>query len=305
MRILFTLAHFFNPSNSGRHGSQRKDPHLRIQALTQCLTNLHQLFSKSPCIIDIAQRLAIPANQSQSHDIDIVICTTQDSHLLEQVPLPSHFYKHHPTKAEPMLLGFECQAVLRDCLGKYDYYCFLEDDLILHDPWFFIKLAWFTGITGDLNLLQPNRYEVSTHNLVRNAYIDGDLAPRVTAKFQNVQDQPEILGKIMNTPVVFRRALNPHSGCYFLNSRQMQYWTKQPHFLDRDTSFVGPLESAATLGIMRTFRIYKAAPNDANFLEIQHFGNAFLSLIGGQVRLSTSQCESSSSITTFQPSTAT
>ncbi|NMG07563.1 calcium-binding protein [Brasilonema sp. UFV-L1] len=287
MRILFTLAHFFNPSNNGRHGSQRKDSQPRIQALTQCLTNLHRLFGKSQCIIDIAQRLAIPANQSQSSDIDIVICTTQDCHLLEQIQLPSHFYKHHSTKAEPMLLGFECQAVLRDCLDKYDYYCFLEDDLILHDPWFFIKLAFFTDLTENLNLLQPNRYEVSTHHLVHKAYIDGNLAPRVTAKFQNVQDQPEIIGKIMNTPVIFRRTLNPHSGCYFLNSKQMQYWVKQSYFLDRDISFVAPLESAATLGIMRTFRIYKPVPTHANFLEIQHFGTAFLNLIGVQVHFST------------------
>lgn len=81
MRILFTLAHFFNPSNNGRHGSQRKNPQQRIQALTQCLNNLHFLFGKSQCIIDIAQRLALPVNQSQSRDIDIVICTTQDCHL--------------------------------------------------------------------------------------------------------------------------------------------------------------------------------------------------------------------------------
>jgi hypothetical protein len=270
---------------------------LRLQALAQCLTSLHQLFGKSQCVIDIAQRSALPANSFQSNDIDIVICTTRESHLLEQLSLPRHFYKHHPTKAEPMLLGFECQAVLRDCLGKYDYYCFLEDDLILRDPWFFMKLAWFTDLSSDLNLLQPNRYEVSTHNLVSKAYVDGDLAPRVTAKFQNVQEKPELLGKIMNNPVVFRRAPNPHSGCYFLNSRQMRQWVKQPYFLDRDTSFVGPLESAATLGIMCTFRIYKPAPTNASFLEIQHFGTAFLSLIGNQIGIS-SQCDFSFSTTT-------
>jgi hypothetical protein len=285
MRILITIAHFFNPSNGGQYGSQRK-PQPRIQALTQCITNVHQLFGNQ-CIIDIAQRLAIPANLSQSHDIDIVICTTQNCHLLEQIPVPSVFYKHYPTKAEPMLLGFECQAVLKECLGKYDYYCFLEDDLILHDPWFFIKLAWFTDLSGDLNLLQPNRYEVSISHIVRKAYIDGNLAPRVTAKFQNVQEQLELLGKIMNTSVVFRRALNPHSGCYFLNTRQMHHWVKQPYFLNRDTSFIGPLESAATLGIMQTFKIYKPVTH-ASFLEIQHFGTTFLSLIGNQVQLSDS-----------------
>lgn len=285
MRILFTIAHFFNPSGDGRYGSLRKQPQPRIDALTACISALRHLFGKSQCIIDIAQRQAFPANQSQYHDIDIVICTTSDHHILSRVPLPTGWWTHHPTSAEPMLLGFECQAVLRDGLGRYDYYCFLEDDLILHDPWFFVKLNWFTKLTSDLNLLQPNRYEVSTGGGVGKAYIDGDLAPRVTAKFQNVLEKPELMGKIMEMPVPFRRALNPHSGCYFLNASQMEYWARQPYFLDRDTSFVGPLESAATLGIMRSFKIYKSAAEQAGFLEIQHFGTSYLGLIGGKVRL--------------------
>ncbi|TBR56801.1 hypothetical protein B4U84_27685 [Westiellopsis prolifica IICB1] len=288
MRILITIAHFFKPNNHGKHASLRKDPRPRLLALSQSLTNLHQLFGKSQSIINIGQRLAFPANQLQSYDLDIVICTTQDCHLLDQVSLPSNFYQHHPTQAEPMLLGFECQAVLWDCLGHYDYYCFLEDDLILHDPWFFIKLSWFTQQAGDLSLLQPNRYEVSTHGLSNKAYIDGDLNPRVTARFQNVNEQPELKGKVLGMPVTFSRTLNPHSGCFFLNANQMTYWAKQPYFLDRDTSFVGPLESAASLGIMKTFRVYKIASEQASFLEIQHFGTGFLSLIGKQVALSSS-----------------
>ncbi|MER3494499.1 MAG: hypothetical protein C4323_20910 [Mastigocladus sp. ERB_26_2] len=288
MLILITIAHFFKPdSNSnGKHASLRKDPRPRLLALSQSLTNLHQLFGKSQSIIHIGQRLAFPANQPQAYDLDIVICTTQDFHLLNQLSVPSNFYKHHPTQAEPMLLGFECQAVLRECLGDYDYYCFLEDDLILHDPWFFIKLSWFTQQAGDLNLLQPNRYEVSTHSLTNKAYIDGDLNPRVTAPFQNVHEQPELKGKILGIPVTFRRTLNPHAGCYFLNANQMAYWASQPYFLDRDVSFVSPLESAATLGIMKTFRVYKTGSEQASFLEIQHFGTGFLNLIGKQVALS-------------------
>jgi hypothetical protein len=87
----------------------------------------------------------------------------------------------------------------------------------------------------------------------------------------------------MEQNVKFQRSLNPHSGCYFLNAEQLEYWTKQPHFLDRDCSFIGPLESAATLGMMKTFKIYKPSPANSNFLEIQHFGANFLSLIGTQV----------------------
>lgn len=285
MRILFTIAHFFNPNPEGIHGSQNQDPQLRIQALTACIASLHHLFGKSQCIIDIGQRVALPANHFQAHDIDIIVCTSKDYHLLDRLPLSSHLYKHYRTQAEPMLLGFECQSLMRDCLGSYEYFCYLEDDLILHDPWFFVKLGWFSKQCGYLNLLQPNRYEVGLNLPVGKAYVDGDLLPRVTENFQNVEDDPELSGQIMNAPVVFRRTLNPHSGCYFLNVEQMNHWAQQPYFLDRDTSFVGPLESAATLGIMRTFRIYKPGPAYAGFLEIQHFGAAFLSLIGNEVRL--------------------
>lgn len=284
MRILVTIAHFFKP-NSGQHASQHKDPRPRLQALTLNIAGLHQLFGKAQNVISIAQLLTFPANQTQAHDLDIVVCTTQYNHLLDELSLPYHFYKHHPTQAEPMLLGFECQAILRDCLGQYDYYCFLEDDLILHDPWFFAKLNWFTQQAGDASLLQPNRYEVSSNALISKAYIDGDLAPRVTAPFQQIQEQFKIEGQIMGVPIAFRRALNPHSGCYFLNANQMAHWVSQPYFLDRDTSFVGPLESAATLGIMKTFRVYKPVPEQANFFEIQHFGMKFLGLIGNNVDL--------------------
>lgn len=275
MRILFSIPHYFNPSDRGKHGSQGKDPQPRIEALTACITSLHQVFGKSQNSIDIARGAALPANQSQAHSIDIVICTTKDSHLLDRVPLPSHFYKHYRTNSEPQLLGFECQALLRDCIGSYEYFCYMEDDLILHDPWFFVKLQWFSKQAGDMYLLQPNRYEISSFEGNQKTYIDGNLAPQLTAKFQNLQQQPELAGYIMGTQVTFSRATNPHAGCYFLNVSQINHWTKQPYFLDRDTSFVSPLESAATLGIMRAFRVYKPTPQNANFLEIEHFGSVW------------------------------
>ncbi|NJK66996.1 MAG: calcium-binding protein [Microcoleus sp. CSU_2_2] len=286
MRILFTIAHFYNPSGDGKHASQRNDPQPRLNALTACVTSLQALYGKSQCMIHIGECATMPVNQGQKHEIDIVICTTQGYHLLPQLPVQPKSFMHHATKCEPLLLGFECQAVLRACLEKYDYFCYLEDDLILHDPWFFSKLKWFTHHGGNGNLLQPNRYEVSAQGPVFKAYIDGNLATNATAKFQNVEEHRQLLGKIMEQSIAFERSLNPHSGCYFLNAEQMAHWANQSDFLDRDTSFIGPLESAATLGIMRNFRVYKPSPSYANFLEIQHFGSSFLKLIGNKVRIS-------------------
>ncbi|MGI0500503.1 calcium-binding protein [Limnospira platensis] len=288
MRILVTIPHFFNSQGDATHGSLSKDPRPRLIGLTMGLTALRALYDQRQCIIDIGKCEAFGVNHAQDNRVDILLCTTQDCHLLNQLQLPPEFYRHCPTEAEPMKLGFECQDLLRSGLGKYDYYCYLEDDLILHDPWFFIKLAWFNAYAGDDCLLQPNRYEVSPYGLINKAYVDGDLLPHVTAKFQNIRDRPQLVGKVMEQPIQFNRSLNPHAGCYFLNNNQMEHWVKQPYFLDRDSSFVGPLESAATLGIMKSFRIYKPAPAYANFLEIQHFGSTFLSLIGKQVKLGNS-----------------
>jgi hypothetical protein len=55
----------------------------------------------------------------------------------------------------------------------------------------------------------------------------------------------------------------------------MEQWSKKPYFLDRTGVFYSPLESAATLGIMRAFRVYKPAPRVASFLEIEHYGNGW------------------------------
>lgn len=280
MKILLTIPHFYESQADPRHSSQYRDPRPRLEALSACLTNLHVHFGRSQCVFDIEHRVAYPINRPHAHEIDVVICTTQGKHLLSQLALPPGSYVHCETRAEPMRLGFECQAVLRDRRDGYDWYGYLEDDLILHDPWFFARIAWFNNAVGDACLLQPNRYESSPLGAARKVYVDGTIAREATARFQNVQEHPQITGDFLGAPLRFVRPLNPHSGCYFLSAAQLAQWLGQPFFLDRDTSFVGPLESAATLGIMRAFRVYKPAPECADFLEIQHFGTGFAAQVG-------------------------
>ena len=49
-----------------------------------------------------------------------------------------------------------------------------------------------------------------------------------------------------------------------------------PYFGDEDSSFAGPLESAASLGIIKTFRQYKPSPANAGFLELEHLHARYL-----------------------------
>jgi hypothetical protein len=279
MRILITIPHYFGPpanAGSGGHRSHSGDAGARGAALAECLHSLHQLFSPAQYAMQIARRRTQPANEAFTGEVHVVVCTTGGKHLLGQLPLDPSFYYHHPATTEPHLLGFECHVVLRDRWGNYDFYCYLEDDLILHDPWFFRKLNWFTGHVGQNSVLMPNRFERGQRPLALKAYVDGDLAERATARFQDVRDTPQLRSEVMGASLLFHRPLNPHSGCFFLNREQMAHWIRQPYFLDRNVSFVGPLESAATLGVMRAFKIYKPARENANFLEIEHYGDQFL-----------------------------
>ncbi len=141
MRLLFTIPHYFHPgrlSDEGRtYGSQATDPGPRVRALTACLTGLHQLFNATPCFIHHDNRMAHQVERATPCCLDVVICTTAGCHLLDQLPVLPRYYTHRPADTDPQLLGFACHSVLRERLGEYDYFCYLEDDLILHDPWFF------------------------------------------------------------------------------------------------------------------------------------------------------------------------
>lgn len=282
MRLLFAVPHYFNPdaAGRGRHGSLRRDPAPRVRTLSNCLTAIQQLYGPRQCVIDIAKRTTAPANQPAA-TADVIVCTSGDHHLLDQLNLDSRYYTHRPTTEDPRLLGYECHAVLRDRLAaNYDFYCYLEDDLILHDPQFFVKLRWFAKQFGDGALLMPNRYEAGRNQRVHKAYVDGPIRPEATAAFQTLSDMPTLEAEVMGERVAFERPTNPHSGGAFLSHAQMTAWAAAPHFLDRSTAFIGPLESAATLGPMRTFRVYKPAATNAAFLELEHAGTAFLSKIG-------------------------
>lgn len=281
MRILAVIPHYFDVAGPDlaegrRHGSRSGDEAPRSEALSATISALHQLYGPSQVIIEIRTKIARPANELLSSELEVVVCTTGGRHLLDRLPLPAGQYQHHATAVAPQFLGFECHSVLRDRLGAFDYYCYLEDDLVAHDPWFFAKLAWFNENLGDGSLLQPNRFEVARQGLARKAYIDGDINPDITRAHQHLDEAPTLRSTVTGISTAFRRVSNPHSGCFFLNARQMRSWSEQPYFLDRDTSFIGPLESAASLGIMRTFRVYKPAPENASFLEIEHHGTAFI-----------------------------
>lgn len=279
MKLLFVLPHYFaaDGTPAGSHGSNNGSARdRRATIVRQTIACLHQTFGAGQAFLQIADREIVPANQSVKHDVHVVAVTCGDHHLLGGATHHDDVEIAH-VDGDPMELGFAAHDVLRDRAGDYDFLCYMEDDLWIRDPAWFQKLIWFNQNTDEASVLLPHRYELRSNACaVRKLYVDGDLAPRVTASFQNLTDQPHWDGRVMGHPVRWTRTLNPHSGCFFLNAAQAKRWIDQPYFGNRDRSFVGPLESAATLSIAKTFRVYKPAVEHASFLELEHADRRFI-----------------------------
>jgi hypothetical protein len=284
VKVLVVIPHYFNPQGGGHYGSTGSDTGRRVAALSRALLGLHEtLGPRQAFLYCLHQHLPgrgngrlMRVNNFAASQLDIALCTAGEAHLANQLLVPPAFFRHIPVQADPMLIGFACRHLLKANLGKYDYYCYMEDDLLVVDPLFLRKLVWFNQIFGDEAVLFPHRFETSEKESLHKLYIDGPVREDFSAKWQDINDRRIMHAEVFGEKVSFERWANPHSGCFFLNARQMEKWAATPDFAAPDCSFAGPLESAATLGIMKNFRIYKPAFDAAGFFEIRHLHNRYL-----------------------------
>ena len=287
MRILLAIVHHWNPEGGGAHGSLRQDPGPRIEAFQQQLLALQRLGVRQ-AQLNMAAMEAQPTNQELQHQIEIKVITDGEHHILNRLaPAYSHLFQMVITEpASPRHLGFEAQRFLASRLDQgYDLYGYLEDDLVIHDPWFFRKIDWFRRQVGDDCLLLPHRIEFhSEPHAVDRFFIDGAMAEN-DRRFVVPEPAPTLAAEWPGGQLLFESPLNPHAGCFFLGPAQLQHWMQQPHWQDGDCAWISPLESAATLGIAKTFRLYKPAMAMASWLELQHWGQSFHCLIGRSVAL--------------------
>jgi hypothetical protein len=205
--------------------------------------------------------------------IDVVLVTSGDDHLVSEIDDLAPLFRHERSAVPAPELPVACQRVLADGVGSYDYYCYVEDDMVVADPLLFVKLRWFCDEFGDDALLMPSRFE---RNGGLKVYPDGPLSVDETERFQDLSDRPELRASALGVDVVFRRPSNPNAGVYFLSAIQLERWASQPYFAVPSDDFVASIESGANLGIMRTFRVYKPAEPTADFLEVEHGTHRYL-----------------------------
>lgn len=285
MRLLIAVVHYYK-AGDGRHGSLAADPVPRIDALRSLILQLHRLYGQPSGLLNHRQR-RVDGVDDGGGLVDLRVCVSGDCHVLHGLRDCEGLYSLevcHPK--DPRLLGFEAQRVLieashaADSTGQpFDYIAYLEDDILLTDADFFLKLRYFNRTFGDQYLLMPNRIETMQHQgQLRRFYIDGDYNPAASESFRRSANQRfciSHLGEIVR----FEQPSNLHSGCFFLNRDQARMYANSGHAAAIDTSFHGPLESAATLGMLKTFQLMKPAADNGRFLTVEHGGRNFMGLV--------------------------
>jgi hypothetical protein len=273
MRTLVVIPHYFGPSHPNNNlptiGSYI-EPLGRIAALSDAIVSLHRHFGPIRHFFD---GTAIAADQRGADSrLDIVVLALRGFELADYLGLTPGTIEVEYLECEPPRIAFEAQRIFRERLGRYDFYCFMEDDLVIHDPAFFDKLTWFQEKFGHKTLLMPVRCEVPATGTPAKVIADVDL-PEVWYRPFRRGGQRETLEGVWNGRTqAFHLPKNPHAGAFFLTAAQMDHWARQPTFDDRDASWAGPIESAGTLSVGRVFDLYKPGSPDPFFLEVQHSG---------------------------------
>lgn len=290
LRLRVAIPHFFREGASeasGGYGSGRRGNRLpRSLALARCLGSVLGLNrAQHDWILNIAERqlelTPAPALAGLAAvQVELHLFVSGQHWLQEVVELfAPRLVLHQLELADPMQLPLAAVRQLLDLAPPADLSLYLEDDLVVQDPRYADKLAWFHQRTEHRFVLMPHRLEPTVANAPQRLFVDGPIKP--AGQQEPVwadQELPVAQGRFWDgQELSFVRAANPHSGSFCLSTPQLEQlrqapWPPQP--------FVGPLETAATGTVLGHFPVLKPSWACRDFLTLEHGNPSFLRLLG-------------------------
>ncbi len=282
LKILITIPHFYHYDKYSKHGYGRHAPTKRAAIVSNTINHLLSLFVEKKTyeyhltnVNLVKEDHSAIANMDFTYDIDIVICrmnTGEDVVDLLNVSREA-YYLVDAELENPRFLGYACHKVLEQRFRdqkNYDYYCYMEDDCVIHDSLFFQKLMWFENEFGDNAILQPHRYHIETDAPYNKRYTEPELIKEYISQFVDLEKNPRLSAKVLGMNINFFKTLNPHCGCFFLCAKQYARMIEHPDYKYTWEHFVSPLESAATFMLTRLFDVYRVDFSQAAFFELEH-----------------------------------
>ena len=254
-------------------GQQVKPIPPKVIAVIPHITSVEESQDRQKAVAKIEKlRLTIDSLlASFAHcELTIVIKTVADQHITAYLPeyQINCIQVQEESDLDPMFMGFKCQDELVKRVDEFDWFLFLEDDILLEDSFILEKLEKFNTNCGSKRaLLFPNRYELweGTKRYI-DLIIDRGLE-------WNRLSTVEVDG------VKFGECTNPHSGFFGLSKDQVKLWMESGReWNNKNLGFGGPRECAATFSLLECFSIYKPHPTNLHFFEVRHYDTKYSQL---------------------------
>ena len=273
MKVLLTIPHIFAPKEGSMYSSQtwsKRD--LKTKALYEATIGnlnrhrkqhwIHASLGKGQRVVnreiktelgmDIKIKVFTNNNFSladslpEDRDLEIIITEIED---LSQIPLVASRY-------------------LLERASEYDILGYMEDDLILCDTEFFLKIKYLESSTKEEYAFLPHRCEhiPGKGDVILSGDPDGGRADLFWATGEKIAIDWQL------SECQFYRATNPHSGCYFLGQKKAMM--VRDYWIDQDWrskwSLSGPLEQAGSGMLLPKLKLMKPIPSHYRFLMVMH-----------------------------------
>jgi hypothetical protein len=276
VRVLVCIPHFFrraSPDSGVANGSNFDSMEIRASQVSYSLKQIHAILGPVQFTLGTKGRIgneileAIP----QTTQGDVIIVSVPGENLIDEL---SDGGKLHARlwSGPPRQLGYRCRHIFARNVGKYDLYCFIEDDTAVTDPAFFRKIAKFYRTHGEDKVLMPNRYEIFGYPARGwRTYIGH---PGFRSLRTPERPGPETLTlQDFDGEVLFEKTRDSQAGAYVITDAQLRSWMKRPGFqapTERQTyAKFDPME-LAMIPMGGRLPIYRPAMGHLDFLQVHH-----------------------------------
>ena len=288
LKVRVVIPHYYSGHGSEQHyGSTRPgNRDKRIVALGRTLGALRSLtlqagmndyiFNHTPSPGPApAPFLEPPIGKARPIDLEVLVCITGDAWLEGALLAFARTFRGVRFElTNPIELGLCARDLLLTTDPVPDLSLYMEDDLVIHDPYFFEKQLWFIKNANDEAVLMPHRYELDFDHdgTSRRLFVDGHIDEEASLLFPWEPLENAAQGIFCGESVKFDLANNPHSGCFVLSAAQVNQLRQ--HGVPAQ-QWVGPLETAATFTPAHRFPVFKPSFCCRNFLTIEHAHHSF------------------------------
>ena len=276
MKVLLTLPHVFAPREGSVYSSQTEAKReLKTAALRNATLGNHSRHRQRHWIHASLGRgkpiVTRALNGELGIELTIQIYTDPQANLLTSLPAADNIQILPVALEDASTLPMHASRRAIEQANDFDLVGYIEDDLLIEDPEFFQKIAYLVNTTGGEYAFLPHRCErIPDQGEVILSGDPDDGADRRDELFWNTGELLHFAWPLGERR--FYRAINPHSGCYFLTQQQgikvKEYWETRNWVAPFQLS--GPLEQAGSGILLPVLKVMKPVPEHYRFLMVRH-----------------------------------